>query len=123
MDLPRLKTALVDRGHTVWVIEHNLAMIRQARTLTDPKARIKLYQEMQVMVHDAQPDDKIAHSVVFEVLRKEVVGLADDRLDALVAGVDRIGDAGPCGGAGVGRGAELGEGRIRDHRGLPMPRL
>jgi dipeptide transport system substrate-binding protein len=29
---------------------------------------------MQVMEHDAQPDDKIAHSVVFEVLRKEVVG-------------------------------------------------
>ena len=50
------------------------AKLTQARTLTDPKARIKLYQEMQVMEHDAQPDDKIAHSVVFEVLRKEVVG-------------------------------------------------
>ena len=42
--------------------------------LTDPKARIKLYQEMQVMEHDAQPDDKIAHSVVYEVMRKEVSG-------------------------------------------------
>jgi len=50
------------------------AKLTQARTLTDAKARTKLYQEMQVMEHDAQPDDKIAHSVVFEVLRKEVVG-------------------------------------------------
>lgn len=50
------------------------AKLVQARTLTDPQARAKLYEQMQVIEHDEQPDFKIAHSVVFEAMRKEVTG-------------------------------------------------
>ena len=38
------------------------------------KERSKLYQEMQVIEHDDAPDMRIAHSVVYEVMRKEVTG-------------------------------------------------
>ena len=40
----------------------------------DVKERTKLYQEMQVIEKDEAPDMKIAHSVVYEVMRKEVTG-------------------------------------------------
>jgi dipeptide transport system substrate-binding protein len=46
----------------------------KARTLADVKERTKLYAEMQVIEHDDAPDMKIAHSVVYEVMRKEVTG-------------------------------------------------
>jgi len=46
----------------------------KARTLTDQKERTKLYKEMQAIEHEEAPDFKIAHSVVYEVMRKEVVG-------------------------------------------------
>jgi dipeptide transport system substrate-binding protein len=46
----------------------------KARTLTDHKARVKLYEEMQVIEHEEAPDYKIAHSVVYEVMRQEVTG-------------------------------------------------
>ena len=48
--------------------------LQKARTLTDNKARAKLYQEMQVIEREEAPDFKIAHSVVFEVMRQEVTG-------------------------------------------------
>jgi len=48
--------------------------LEKARTLTDQKERAKLYGEMQVIEHDEAPDMKIAHSVVYEVMRKEVTG-------------------------------------------------
>jgi len=48
--------------------------LEQARALTDNKARAKLYSEMQQIEHDEVPDFKIAHGVVFEVMRKEVTG-------------------------------------------------
>ena len=38
------------------------------------KERAKLYQEMQVIDHEEAPDFKIAHSVVYETMRKEVTG-------------------------------------------------
>ena len=46
----------------------------KARTLSDVKERTKLYQEMQQIEKDDAPDFKIAHSVVYEVMRKEVTG-------------------------------------------------
>src|SRR5499427_587179 len=46
----------------------------KARTLTDQKERSKLYSEMQAIEKDDAPDMKIAHSVVYEVMRKEVTG-------------------------------------------------
>ena len=46
----------------------------KARTLADVKARTKLYMEMQVIEHEDAPDFKIAHSVVYEVMRKELSG-------------------------------------------------
>jgi dipeptide transport system substrate-binding protein len=48
--------------------------LEKARTIADVKERTKLYQEMQVIEHDDAPDFKIAHSVVYEVMRKEVTG-------------------------------------------------
>ena len=38
------------------------------------KERSKLYQEMQQIEHDDAPDFKIAHSIVYEAMRKEVTG-------------------------------------------------
>ena len=46
----------------------------KASTIADVKERTKLYQEMQVIEKEEAPDMKIAHSVVYEVMRKEVTG-------------------------------------------------
>ena len=46
----------------------------KARTLADQKERTKLYKEMQAIEHEEAPDFKLAHSVVYEVMRKEVSG-------------------------------------------------
>ena len=48
--------------------------LEKARTIADVKERSKLYQEMQVIEHDDAPDVKIAHSIVYEAMRKEVSG-------------------------------------------------
>jgi dipeptide transport system substrate-binding protein len=48
--------------------------LNKARLLTDNKARAKLYEEMQAIEHEEAPDFKIAHTVVYEVMRKEVTG-------------------------------------------------
>ncbi|MCP8938884.1 ABC transporter substrate-binding protein [Alsobacter sp. SYSU M60028] len=48
--------------------------LNKAKTLADPAARAKLYEEMQVIEHDEAPDMKIAHSIVYEVMRKGVTG-------------------------------------------------
>ena len=48
--------------------------LNKAKTLTDMKERAKLYQEMQVIEHDEAPAFLIAHSVVYETMRKEVTG-------------------------------------------------
>jgi dipeptide transport system substrate-binding protein len=46
----------------------------KARTLADVKERTKLYEEMQVIEKEEAADFKIAHSVVYEVMRKELTG-------------------------------------------------
>ena len=48
--------------------------LEKARTIADVKERSKLYHEMQVIEHEDAPDFKIAHSVVYEAMRKEVTG-------------------------------------------------
>ena len=48
--------------------------MEKARSTADLKERTRLYQEMQVIEHDDAPDMKIAHSVVYEAMRKEVEG-------------------------------------------------
>ena len=44
--------------------------------------RTKLYEEMQVIEHEEAPDLKIAHSVVFEAMRKDVTGYKQSPLGA-----------------------------------------
>ena len=46
----------------------------KAKTLSDAKERAKLYGEMQVIEREEAPDFKIAHSIVYEVMRKGVTG-------------------------------------------------
>ncbi len=46
----------------------------KARALSDQSARAKIYEEMQQITHDELPAMNIAHSVVFEPTRKNVVG-------------------------------------------------
>ena len=46
----------------------------KARTLTDQTQRAKIYQGMQAIHHDAVPWVNIAHSTVFEPIRKEIQG-------------------------------------------------
>ncbi|WP_284617354.1 ABC transporter substrate-binding protein [Aquabacterium humicola] len=48
--------------------------LQKARAIADTKERTRLYQEMQQIEADEVPDFKIAHSVVYEVMRKEVSG-------------------------------------------------
>ena len=48
--------------------------MEKARSLSDQKARAKLYEEMQQIEKDEVPDFKIAHSVVYEAMRQEVGG-------------------------------------------------
>jgi dipeptide transport system substrate-binding protein len=50
------------------------AKLNKAKTLSDQAARAKLYEEMQQIEHDNAPDFKIAHSIVYETMRKEVTG-------------------------------------------------
>ena len=47
--------------------------LAKARTLSDLKERTKLYEEMQAIAREDVPQFTIAHSVVFEPTRKEVV--------------------------------------------------
>jgi dipeptide transport system substrate-binding protein len=54
--------------------------LEKARTLGDAKARARLYEEMQVIEKEDAPDFKIAHSIVYETMRKEVTGFKQSPL-------------------------------------------
>ncbi len=58
--------------------------LNKAKTLADPKARAKLYEEMQVIEHEEAPVFKIAHSVVHVAMRKEVSGYKQSPLGRMV---------------------------------------
>ncbi|HTT14091.1 MAG TPA: ABC transporter substrate-binding protein [Burkholderiaceae bacterium] len=49
-------------------------LLNKARTLADIKERTRLYERMQVIEKEEAPDFKLAHSIVFETMRKEVEG-------------------------------------------------
>ena len=49
-------------------------LLVKARADRRPGERAKLYQGMQEIEHDEAPDFKIAHSVVYEAMRKKVTG-------------------------------------------------
>ena len=53
-------------------------LIQQAKTVSDQDERAKLYEEAQVIFKEQAPWDTIAHSVVYEPIRKEV---QDYRID------------------------------------------
>ena len=47
---------------------------QKAKRAFDQAERTKLYEEMQVIAGEKAPDMTIAHSIVFEPMRKEVTG-------------------------------------------------
>ena len=50
------------------------ALIKQAKTVTDPAERTRLYEEAQVIFKEQAPWATIAHSVVYMTMRPEVEG-------------------------------------------------
>jgi dipeptide transport system substrate-binding protein len=56
--------------------------LNRAKTISDNKERAKLYMEMQAIEHEAAPDLKIAHSVVWEAMRANVTGFKQSPLAA-----------------------------------------
>jgi len=48
--------------------------LNRAKAATDLKERTRLYQEMQAIQREAAPEVLIAHSTVYDAMRKEVVG-------------------------------------------------
>ena len=63
--------------------------LKKAKTLTSQAERAKLYGEMQQIMKDEAPDMTMAHSIVFEAMRKEVEGYKQSPLGAhLFQGVD-----------------------------------
>jgi len=57
-----------------WCNKEYDELLVKARTLADIKERTKLYERMQVIEKEEAPDLKLAHSVVYETMRKEVEG-------------------------------------------------
>jgi dipeptide transport system substrate-binding protein len=59
---------------TKWCNKEYDDMLNEARKLSDVATRTKLYEKMQVIEKEEAPDFKIAHSIVYETMRKEVEG-------------------------------------------------
>jgi len=53
-------------------------IIAEAKATTDHEKRVALYKEAQQMMHDQMPAVMIAHSTIFEPVRKEVQGYEID---------------------------------------------
>jgi len=53
-------------------------LISEAKETTDHQKRVELYQQAQQMMHDQAPAVMIAHSTIFEPVRKEVTGYEVD---------------------------------------------
>lgn len=67
---------------TKWCNKEYDDLLLKARGLSDQAERAKIYERMQVIENEEAPDLKIAHSVVFEVMRKEVEGYKQGPLGA-----------------------------------------
>ena len=61
-------------NNTGWCNKEFDDMLVKARQTTDVKTRTELYEKMQVIQKEEAPDFTIAHSVVFEATRANVVG-------------------------------------------------
>ncbi len=61
-----------------WCYQPFEDLIQQAKIVADPAERTKLYEEAQIIFKEQAPWATIAHSVVFQPVRKEVV---DFRID------------------------------------------
>jgi dipeptide transport system substrate-binding protein len=59
---------------TKWCNKDFDDLLKKARTTSDVAERTKLYMKMQEIVHEEAPAFLIAHSVVYEPLRKNVTG-------------------------------------------------
>ena len=66
--------ALTAQNNARWCNKEFEDRLVKARSLSDVKARTKLYEEMQVIMKEEAPWVTIAHSVVNEPVRKEVKG-------------------------------------------------
>ncbi len=74
---------------TKWCNKEYDDMLTKARGLSDQAARAKIYEQMQVIEKEEAPDLKIAHSVVYEIMRKGVTGYKQSPLGSHVfKGVD-----------------------------------
>ncbi|WP_293867818.1 ABC transporter substrate-binding protein [uncultured Alsobacter sp.] len=59
---------------TKWCNKEFDDRLKKAASTADVKERTKLYEEMQVIMKEEAPDMTIAHSIVYEVMRKGVTG-------------------------------------------------
>jgi dipeptide transport system substrate-binding protein len=67
---------------TKWCNKEYDDLFNQAQKLTKQEERAELYKKMQVIEHDEAPDMKIAHSIVYEAMRKEEDGYKQGPLGA-----------------------------------------
>jgi dipeptide transport system substrate-binding protein len=67
---------------TKWCNKEFDELLVKARGLSDIAARSKLYEQMQVIMKEEAPDLTLAHSVVYEAMRKEVEGYKQGPLGA-----------------------------------------
>lgn len=67
-------------NYSRWCYKPFEDLIQPARSESDPAKRTALYQQAQVMMHDLAPALIVAHSTVYEPVRKEVKGYVVDPL-------------------------------------------
>ena len=65
---------------TKWCNKEYDDLLQKAKALVKPDERAELYKKMQVIEHEEAPDMKIAHSIVYEAMRKEEVGFLQSPL-------------------------------------------
>ncbi|SDR29164.1 dipeptide transport system substrate-binding protein [Rhizobiales bacterium GAS113] len=84
--LIRSCSAARDGGQNIakWCNKEFDEMLVKARQTTDVKLRAELYKKMQVIEKEEAPDFTIAHSLVFEAMRADVVGYIPSPLGAHV---------------------------------------
>ena len=67
-------------NYSKWCYKPFEDLIQPARATDDHNKRVELYKQAQVVMHDQAPALIIAHSTVFEPVRKEVKGYVVDPL-------------------------------------------
>lgn len=70
--------AVGNANRAQWCYQPFEDLIQKAKVVADPAERTKLYEEAQVVFKEQAPWATIAHSVVYEPLRKEVVNYKID---------------------------------------------